>query len=111
MQGQAQGCFLPGQNFPEYKSITPHTPAQEYPMAPHAYGEMSTFPAAVLVLYRISLTPIFPGIFPGSSSQWRGTQAREKGGGKFSGGRLLRLKALQQKAVLGWPHIQLGLDP
>lgn len=62
MQGQAQGCFLPGQNFPEYKSDHNSHSCSRIRHGPHAYAEMSTFPAAVLVLYRT-----FSASFPASS--------------------------------------------
>lgn len=66
MQGQAQGCFLPGQNFPEYNQITPSHSCSRIPHGPHAYGEMSTFPAVVLVLYR-TFSASFPASFQASS--------------------------------------------
>lgn len=65
------------------KQITPHTPAQEYPMAPYPYGEMSAFPAAVLVLYR-TFSASFPASFLALIPMEGGVhQPERKVGGKF----------------------------
>lgn len=110
MQGQAQGCFLPGQNFPEYKSD--HTPAQEYPIAPHAYREMSTFSAAVLALHR-AFSASFPASFQALIPMEGGVHKPErKVGGKFWEGQTTGCLRLSSRSCFrlaphpAWPGTQ-----
>lgn len=110
MQGQHRGASSQDRNFPEYKSDhtshscsrIPHGPPM--PMVNVHIPCCSSSPLSNF-LCLISLHLSRP------SSQWRGTQAREKGGGKFWEGQTTGGLRLSSKAVLGWPHIQLGLGP
>lgn len=83
-----RGASSQDRTFQNTNQITPHTPAQEYPMAPHAYGEMSTFPAAVLVLYR-TFSASFPASFQALIPMEGYTSQRERWEASSGRGRLL----------------------
>ena len=84
--GPGMGVLPPRKELSRIRIRSYLTPAQEYPMAPHAYREMSTFPAVVLALYQaFSASSPVPSQGPHPNGG-RGAQAREKGGRYVLGG-------------------------
>lgn len=82
MQGQAQGCFLPGQNFPEYKSDHTSHSCSRIPHGPPCLRGNVHIPccsSSPLSNFLCLISCIFPGPHPNGGVH----KPERKVGGKF----------------------------